>query len=93
MFPFAKLGLLMFLWYMKVAADHRDRVLHWLSLLGKWSMLDVFVIAIIIVLTQASAIVSAEPRMGLYLFAVGILLSMVGSFLVEQLVKRADKPC
>ena len=37
---------------MKLSADKQIRLLHWLGILGKWSMLDVFVVAIMIVLVK-----------------------------------------
>ncbi len=46
-----------------------------MQFLGKWSMLDVFLAALLIGLTQVSAILKVEPRMGLYLFAAGVLLN------------------
>lgn len=89
-FPFAKLLALMMVWYRSMPAEKRDRVLHWLSLLGKWSMLDVFVIAVLIVLTQSKGYVDAEAQVGLYIFAAAILLSMAVSLRIEHLAKTSD---
>jgi len=87
-FPFAKLLALLAVWYRPMPTDRRDRVLHWLSLLGKWSMLDVFVIAVLIVLTQSKGYVNAEAQPGLYVFAAAILLSMAVSLRIEHLAKK-----
>lgn len=88
-FPFTKLALLLAIWFMPFEAAMRDRTLHWLAAVGKWSMLDVFVVAVLLVLTQASAMVSATPRMGLYLFAGAILLSMVATMMVSSAANDA----
>ena len=40
------------------------------------SMLDVFIVAVIVVSAKSSFIASAQLRPGLYLFAASILLSM-----------------
>lgn len=88
-FPFGKLLALVMVWYRSMSAERRDRVLHWLSLLGKWSMLDVFVIAVLIVLTQSKGYVDAEAQAGLYIFAVAILLSMTVSLRIEHLAKKS----
>jgi uncharacterized paraquat-inducible protein A len=40
-FPAAKLRLLGGVLFLRVGAERSARVLRWLSLLGRWSMLDV----------------------------------------------------
>src|SRR3954462_9539024 len=48
-FPCVKLGLLMVIWLEREHDLSRVRRLHhWVGSLGKWSMLDVFVVAILI---------------------------------------------
>lgn len=88
-FPFAKVLALAGAWYVRMPAGKRERALHWLGMLGKWSMLDVFVIAILIVLTQSKGVVDAQAQAGLYVFALAILLSMVASVRIERLAKMA----
>ena len=46
-----------------------------LNLLAKWSMLDVFLAALLIGLSQTMAYVGFFPRIGLYYFTVGVLLN------------------
>lgn len=53
-------------------------------------MLDVFVVAILIVLTQSKTRLDAEPREGLYLFSIAIMLSMIATVVVERLAKRPN---
>ncbi|WP_084395885.1 paraquat-inducible protein A [Henriciella aquimarina] len=48
---------------------------HWLNLLGKWSMLDVFLAALLIGLSQTMAYVGFFPRIGLYYFTAGVVLN------------------
>lgn len=47
----------------------------WLNILGKWSMLDVFLAAILIGISQMSVYVGFELRAGLYYFAIGVILN------------------
>src|SRR5690349_2256042 len=47
-FPIGKLVMLAVIWVVPMTETNREKVLHWLSLLGKWSMLDVFVVSILI---------------------------------------------
>ncbi|MEZ5542558.1 MAG: paraquat-inducible protein A [Pseudomonadota bacterium] len=53
-----------------------DKYLHWMHVYGKWSMLDVFVVAVLVVAVKLGAIASVEMRFGLYLFAAAVLLTM-----------------
>jgi paraquat-inducible protein A len=53
-----------------------EKYLQWMHLYGKWSMLDVFVVAVMVVAVKLGAIASAEMRFGLYLFAAAVLLTM-----------------
>ncbi len=56
--------------------------------LGKWSMLDVFVIAILLVyLTSNSSDISrAEAEIGLYFFLAYVILSMVASLAADKML-------
>ncbi len=58
--------------------------------LGKWSMLDVFVVALLLVfLTSRGTDVSrAEAEIGIYFFLSYVLLSMGASLVAEQMLKR-----
>jgi paraquat-inducible protein A len=53
------------------------RYLHWMHLYGKWSMLDVFVVAVMVVTVKLGAFASVELRYGLYAFAAAVILTMV----------------
>lgn len=55
------------------------RSVHLMAFLGKWSMLDVFLVALLIALTQLSELKSLEPRLGLYLFAGGVILNNIAT--------------
>lgn len=50
--------------------------LHWMHEYGKWSMLDVFVVAVLVVAVKLGAIADVEMRFGLYAFAASVLLTM-----------------
>ncbi len=50
-----------------------------LNVLGKWSMLDVFLAAILIGLSQISIYIGFESRLGLYLFTAGVVLNNVAT--------------
>jgi len=89
-FPFVKLGTLLWVWFVPMAAATRGRTLWVVGVLGKWSMLDVFIVALLIILSTSKAMFNAEARVGVYLFAGAIGLSLVASLLIEHLAKKTD---
>lgn len=66
------------------------RYLHLMHLYGKWSMLDVFVVAVLVVAVKLGVIASVEMRFGLYLFAAAMLLTMYLTARVVGLSRRAQ---
>ena len=67
-FPVIKLCSLGILWVVRLKEEHQKSILYWLELLGKWSMLDVFVVAVIVVSVKLGVLATAEPRRGIYVF-------------------------
>jgi len=87
-FPDFKLGALAFIWFVPLADKKRKTALHWLGIPGKWSMLDVFVVAILIVLVKLGPLAKIQPQRGVYWFASAILLSMITSMYIDHLAKK-----
>ena len=75
-FPIVKLATLGILWQFEFDSELRRKILVWLGLLGKWSMLDVFVVAILIVAVKLGPVASVTPSAGVYIFSFAILLSI-----------------
>lgn len=84
-FPCLKLGLLGVIW---LERDHdlaRVRRLHgWIESLGKWSMLDVFVVAILIVAMKSAAVAEIRIGFGLYLFTFSVIATQFASSWVAR---------
>ncbi len=77
-FPVLKIGLAVKLWYLTDITDPRlVRTLRRIEHLGKWSMLDVFVVALLVVAVKLSVISNATVHVGIYLFAASVILSIV----------------
>lgn len=75
--PLLKMGVLFRLLGIKAGkTDNLDKYLHWMHLYGKWSMLDVFIVAVLVVSVKLGVIASVEVRYGLYAFAVAVILTM-----------------
>ena len=66
----------LFLFYICLMATPRQalKLLYFLHLIGKWSMLDVFVIAIMIVAIKLGALLTVELHFGIMFFAIAIIL-------------------
>jgi paraquat-inducible protein A len=90
-FPVFKLAMLGFLWGVRLAEQKRQAVLHWLGILGKWSMLDVFVVATLIVLVKLGPLARIQPQRGVYWFAAAILLSVITSMYVDSLAQKQSR--
>ncbi len=88
-FPLVKLGSLALIWFTRMAVKNRERMLYWLGILGRWSMLDVFVVAILIVLVKLGSLVQVRPQVGVYVFASAILVSMITNLYIERLIRKA----
>lgn len=66
------------------------RMLTMLEWLGKWSMLDVLVLALTIFYVKSTGLADATSLPGLYFFATAVLLTMIAHGLVKPPVRAAD---
>jgi len=88
-FPVAKLTALWVIWAIRLEEKSRASLLHWLALLGKWSMLDVFVVAIMVVAAKLRTLTTVQPQIGVYVFGASIIVSMITTQYIEQLARRS----
>lgn len=91
-FPIVKLTCLTGIWFGRYSDEAREKVLSWFDVLGKWSMLDVFIVAITIVIAKISAVLDARARPGIYVFAASIALSILAGMRVESVSRRTLRP-
>jgi paraquat-inducible protein A len=91
LFPFVKLAALLVVWWARLKNADREKLLHWLGILGKWSMLDVFAVSILIVLVKLGPLANVEPQPGLYFFCGAILFSMGTAMYIDHLAKSMFK--
>ena len=66
------------------------RGLHLSGHIGKWSMADVFVVAILVVFFSSNegGLTQAEVQAGLWFFAIYVVLSLLGTQLIAKAVKQ-----
>jgi paraquat-inducible protein A len=87
--PSLKILMIYKMWKTSSPTDDRDtRYLHWMSQLSKWSMLDVFVVALLIVSVKIGAIAKVDVHYGLYCFAASVLLTTLTTSDVLRLHRR-----
>ncbi len=84
-FPFAKLAVLLHAALTRGPKERRRRRLERVGRLGRWSMLDVFLAALLLGLTNDRFFVDTQPRVGLPLFALAIALSLIAGELLERI--------
>ncbi len=83
-FPVAKLGLLLFLWRADGAGSLSGTLLRHLEVLGRWSMLDVLVVALVVFAIKSTGLAAAASEPGLYCFTAAGLLSMLATQAIER---------
>ncbi len=85
LFPAIKLLYLLVAYTaMATGGGARQRMLNRMSWLGKWSMLDVLVLALVIFYAKASALTEAAALPGIYFFSAAVLMTMIAYALVEH---------
>jgi paraquat-inducible protein A len=88
-FPCVKLGLLSIVWTERAHDLARVRRLHgWVEHLGKWSMLDVFVVAILIVVMKSADVADLHIGIGLYLFTFSVITTQLTSSWISRILRR-----
>lgn len=88
-FPLAKLLVAFYLWFLApVTRPGFLKTLTWIETLGKWSMLDVFVVALIVVALQISIVTDVSVHGGIYLFTLAVTLSIGTVSYIAALARR-----
>lgn len=83
-FPAVKFLVLGYIWFGKLEEQHARRYLTLLKALGRWSMLDVFVILITVGSLQLGILGTASVRSGIYYFGAAIVGSIILSLLLAN---------
>ena len=84
-FPIIKMFSLFYLWHYATIATVKQH-LNWLSAISKWAMLDVFVIAMTVVIVKLGALMQVTLHFGLVFFITSILLSKMAVRLMHRII-------
>ncbi len=77
-FPIGKLAASLALWWWAdVDGAAFRRLATAIDTLGRWSMLDVFLLAILLVTVRSASLGGASTNLGLYLFSGAVMVSML----------------
>lgn len=85
--PLLKLFVLYRLVASAATVSYYQRHLVRMHVYGKWSMLDVFVVAILVVALKLGYIFDVQVHIGLYAFSVAVLLTM---YITARVIKLSD---
>lgn len=92
LFPIAKLVLAYRLWrHGDVTAPAFERRLRRVETLGRWSMMDVFLVSLTVAAVEVSVIADVHLHWGLYAFAAAVILSMVTFSRMTMIAARMAK--
>jgi len=72
-----KMDCISMLWQEVFRDNEGKKLLSLPAFIFKWSMLDVFVLAVMIVICKLSALADAQAKIGLYVFALQVLVSVI----------------
>ena len=87
--PVAKLVLLFRFWHAdSESCQQLQHLMNWISHYGKWSMLDVFVVALLLVIVKLGVLATVEVHYGIYMYAGAGLLIMVTTTIISTIAKK-----
>ena len=61
------------------------------GLLGKWSLADVFVLAILVMVIDGQVLTQANVALGAYMFAAGVLLATAANYWLDWAIRRTRR--
>lgn len=85
--PAVKMLAMTFVWYF-AGLKHAPRYLRWLVLLGRLSMLDVMLLAVLIVAFKGIGVGSFEIKPGFYFYVALVAGFLLLSLAIERLLER-----
>ncbi len=87
--PVAKLILLFRFWHAESSNSQQlQHFMNWISHYGKWSMLDVFVVALLLVIVKLGVLATVQVHYGIYMYTGAGLLIMVCTAIINSIAKK-----
>ena len=83
--PVGKLALSLWIWWMSAARPGvASRLLAWNVRLGRWSMLDVLLVAIVVAVLSLDAVARISAGSGAFFFCAAVIATMAGTHRLER---------
>ena len=89
-FPLFKTVSLLIIWFTRMKPRKRNRFIKFLESAGKWSMFDIFVVTLLMVISTNQVFINTKPNYGLFLFIIAIIGNMIMSRLMEMTDQRIN---
>lgn len=90
-FPSVKLTAMLVLWlHPRLETEHARKMFHFVANMGKWSMLDVFVIAILVLTIKSSNVAHIKVGEGFFLFFFSVMLTQFASLWTGKIVAHLE---
>ena len=88
-FPFVKIIAMLGLWLRpRLDARQARAMFRFVSNLGKWSMLDVFIVAILVLTVKSGGLAGIKVQDGFFLFFASVMLTQSASLWTGKVVAR-----
>jgi len=92
LFPFVEINSMLGLWlWPRLENAQARRMFHFVSNLGKWSMLDVFVMAILVLTVKSSGVANIKVGLGFFLFFISVMLTQSASLWTGKIVSQLEE--
>ncbi len=91
-FPAAKILIALWAWFF--AGENHDltrRILKIFAAVSRWSMLDVFIVAVTVLVIEGSLLTSADIHLGIVLFALSVIMSTIALHRVAHAGARRSR--
>lgn len=90
-FPFVKINAMLALWlWPQLDSAHGQRLFRFVANLGKWSMLDVFIVAILVLTVKSTGVANIRVGDGFFLFFLSVMLTQFASLWTGKIVSRLE---
>lgn len=91
-FPIVKICALLALWFHRgLTAEQAKSFFKFVSNMGKWSMLDVFVVAILVLTVKSGGVASIKVQSGFFLFFVSVMLTQFASMWTARIAAHLEE--
>src|SRR5262249_20716987 len=91
-FPIVKIVSMLVLWISpRLEAVQARQIFHFVAQMGKWSMLDVFVVAILVLTVKSGGVAQIKVEDGFFLFFLSVMLTQFASLWTGRVVSGLAK--